>query len=79
MQKENSILLSHTGLRYYYKNDKDCFQQIKNRYLSKVWYNSDFEIQIKELAHNIRNKISNQRVKQKKLYQPQQIDLFYQK
>ena len=75
MQKENSFLLSHTGLRYYYKNDKDCFEQIKNRYLSKVWYNSNFEIQIKELAHNIRNRISNQRIKQKRLYQPQQFNL----
>ena len=75
MQKDNSILLSHTGLRYYYQNDKDCFEQIKNRYLSKVWYNSDFDIQIKELAHNIRNKISNQRIKQKRLYQHQQFNL----
>jgi hypothetical protein len=78
MQKKESVLLSHTGLRYYYKTDKKIFEQIKRRYLSKKWYNSDFEIQIKELAHKIRNTNSNQRIKQNRLYQPQQIDLFSQ-
>ena len=78
MQKRNSILLSHTGLKYYYKTDKKIFEQLKRRYLSKVWINSDFEIQIKELAHNIRNTYSNKRIKNKRLYQPQQINLFNQ-
>lgn len=78
MQKENSFLLSHTGLRYYYQNDKDCFETIKKRYLSKVWHNSDFEIQIKELAHNIRNYISNQRIKQNKIYPEGQINILNQ-
>jgi len=75
MQKDNSILLSHTGLRYYHKNDKKMFEQIKRRYLSNLWINSDFEIQIKEIAHNIRNTKSNQTIKQKRLYQPQQLNL----
>jgi hypothetical protein len=75
MQKDNSILLSHTGLKYYYQNDSRTFDKIKKKYLSKVWYNSDFDIQIKEIAHNIRNTISNQRIKQKRIYQPQQFNL----
>lgn len=75
MQKENSFLLSHSGLRFYFENDKLKFEQIKKKYLSKIWHNSDFEIQIKELAHNIRNKISNQRIKQTKIYKPHQINL----
>jgi len=65
MQKSNSILLSHTGLKYYYKTDKKIFEQLKRNYLSKVWINSDFKIQIKELAHNIRNTDSNRKRKQK--------------
>lgn len=75
MQKDNSILLSHSGLRYYFKNDKKVFEQIKRRYLSKRWHNSNFEIQIKEIAHNIRNHRSNQQIKQVKIYQPSQINL----
>lgn len=75
MQKDSSILLSHTGLKYYYKTDKKIFEQIKRSYLSKRWFNSDFEIQIKEIAHNIRNQKSNQKTKQTKIYQPQQINL----
>lgn len=78
MQKENSSLLSHTGLRFYFQNDKMKFEQIKKIYLSKVWNNSDFEIQIKELAHNIRNTINNQRIKQTKIYKPYQINLLNQ-
>jgi len=78
MQKENSILLSHTGLKYYYKTDKRIFEQIKRRYLSKIWFKSDFETQIKELAHNIRNANSNQKIKQKRIYKPQQINLLNQ-
>lgn len=76
MQKDNSILLSHTGLRYYFENNKEIFEQIKRRYLSKVWHDSDFEIQIKEIAHNIRNKKSNQSIKQNRIYQPQQVNMF---
>jgi hypothetical protein len=75
MQKDNSILLSHSGLKYYFKNDKKIFEQIKRRYLSNRWHNSNFETQIKEIAHNIRNTKSNQTIKQRKIYQPQQTNL----
>ncbi|MFA9188601.1 hypothetical protein [Flavobacterium magnesitis] len=75
MQKDSSLLLSHTGLKYYCKTDKKIFEQIKRRYLSKRWYNSDFETQIKEIAHNIRNHRSNQNIKQTKIYQSKQFNL----
>jgi hypothetical protein len=78
MQKNDSVLLSHTGLKYYYKKDKKIFEQLKRKYLSIKWHQSIFEIQIKELAHNIRNTDSNQRNKQNRLYQPQQITLLTQ-
>jgi hypothetical protein len=77
MQKDNSILLSHTGLKYYFKNDKKIFEQIKKKYLSKVWINSDFETQIKEIAHNIRNANANKKVKQKRIYPAQQTNLLF--
>lgn len=78
MQKENSILLSHTGLKYYYKTDKRIFEQIKRRYLSKIWFKSNFQTQIKELAHNIRNTNSNQKIKQSRIYKEGQITLLEQ-
>lgn len=75
MQKDNSILLSHSGLRYYFKNDKKIFEQIKRTYLTNTWTKSDFETQIKEVAHNIRNHRSNQQIKQTKIYQYSQINM----
>ena len=75
MQKSDSILLSHTGLKFYFETDKKVFEQIKRQFLSKVWYKSDFETQIKEIAHNIRNTKSNQTIKQKRIYRPQQYNL----
>ena len=56
MQKADSILLSHTGLRYYHATDPTTFYRVLNKYLSRRWMNADFETQIKELAHNIRNR-----------------------
>lgn len=75
MQKNDSILLSHTGLKHYYNNDKKVFEQIKRRYLSNRWSSSDFETQIKEIAHNIRNAKSNQGIKQERIYRPKQVNL----
>lgn len=74
MQKENSLLLSHTGLKYYYETDKKIFEQIKRAYLSKRWHSADGQTQIKEIAHNIRNKSSNINIKQKRIYQPTQFN-----
>ncbi|MFY9243931.1 MAG: hypothetical protein WAO74_13000, partial [Polaribacter sp.] len=59
MQKSNSFLLSHTGLKYYYKTDKKVFLEVKSKYLSVKWIEANHKIQIKEIAHNIRNKYNN--------------------
>ena len=75
MQKDSSILLSHTGLKYYYKTDRKVFEQIKRTYLTKQWIDSDFETQIKEIAHNIRTIKSNQNNKQNRIYQLQQVNM----
>ncbi|WP_179344227.1 hypothetical protein [Winogradskyella ursingii] len=76
MQRNDSILLSHTGLKYYYKTDRFTYDRIKNKYLSTNWINSDYKTQIKEIAHNIRNKHSNIKLRNKRLYEPSQIQMF---
>jgi hypothetical protein len=75
MQKNSSILLSHTGLKYYYKTDRKVFEQMKRTHITKQWIKSDFETQIKEITHNIRIIKSNQNNKQNRIYQPQQVNL----
>lgn len=76
MQKEDSILISHSGLKYYFKNDRITFDKLKKRFLSTMWKDADFEIQIREIAHNIRNTNSNQQIKQRRLYPQHQPQLF---
>ncbi|MEO2062759.1 MAG: hypothetical protein ABGW97_07255 [Christiangramia sp.] len=75
MQKE-SIFLSHTGLKYYHKTDKKIFEEVKRKYLSINWKDADHKKQIKEIAHNIRNKANNLRLKQERLYPSVQRTLF---
>jgi hypothetical protein len=76
MQKNDSILLSHTGLKYYYNTDRKIFDEVKRKYLSKLWHNANHKNQIKEIAHNIRNTAYNQRKKQERLYPIHQIKMF---
>ena len=75
MQKDNSLLLSHTGLQHYYKTNKMLFEQVKRKYLSEKWVYYDLKTQITRIAHNIRNTRSNGNIKQKKLYTTQQVNL----
>ena len=56
MQKNSSFLLSHTGIYYLSKHKKTEFERIKRKYLLKHWRNKSIEFQVKEIAHNIRNK-----------------------
>ncbi|WP_325447987.1 hypothetical protein [Gelidibacter sp.] len=76
MQKVDSILLSHTGLRYYHKTDKKIYKEVKNKYLSKLWINADHATQIKQIAHNIRCKSSNTMTSRKRKHNPLQMELF---
>lgn len=63
MQNENSFLLSHTGLKYYYRNDRDIFEEIKRYYLTRKWIYYDLQTQIREIAHIIRDKWRRKKVK----------------
>ena len=76
MQKESSNLLSHTGLKYYYKTDRKVFKEVCRKYLTVNWADADYKTKIKEIAHNIRNAQSNQNRKQNRLYPPGAILLF---
>lgn len=76
MQKNDSYLLSHNGLRYYLKTDIKIYNEVKRKYLSKKWIDADREKEIKEIAHNIRNHNYNQNKKQARLYTENQYQLF---
>ena len=76
MQKVDSTFLSHTGLRYYHKTDKKIYNEVKNKHLSKLWINSDYETQIIKIAHNIRCKSSNTVTSRKRKHNPLQMEIF---
>jgi len=80
MQKERSILLSHTGLKYYFTTDKKIYNEVKRKFLSDNWTNADYKTQIKEIAHNIRNFANNRKNRQKRLYPVNQyrMNIFWQ-
>jgi len=77
MQKENSKFLSYVGLKYYFENYSYIFEILKRQFLSDLWTNCDFQTQIKEIAHNIRNKHSNLRIKQNRLYPKKQCSILF--
>ncbi len=62
-QKRNSKLLSHAGLKNLRETDPQAFRRIKRRYLTDKWSQAPFEVQIREIAHNIRNQYYNPRKK----------------
>lgn len=75
MQREGSFLLSHTGIRYYQKNDRPIFADLKRKFLSDKWSGEPIEVQIRELAHNIRNHHNNGLIRQRQIYPAQQYNL----
>ena len=76
MQKENSFLLSHTGLKYYHDTNRKIYNSIRNKYLSDKWQKTDLKTEIKEIAHNIRNRSNTLNRKQKRLYPKHQYQLY---
>jgi len=74
MQKGNSFLLSHTGLKYYFKTDKKVFLEVKRKYLSRKWLEANQKIQIKEIAHNIRNKYNNNLISKSRFKNQYKLD-----
>lgn len=75
MQKEDSFLLSHTGIKHYQKHNKEAFNQLKRTFLSDIWENEPETVQIKELAHNIRNHINNMANRERKKYPEPQTNI----
>lgn len=55
MQKDNSILLSHAGLKYYLSVNPEVFEHVKRTHLTRKWIDSEQKVQIKEIAHHIRD------------------------
>lgn len=80
MQRKKSYSLSHTGLKYYYQTDKKIFNEVKRKFLCDKWIGSDFQTQIEEIAHNIRNYKNNRKLKQKRIYPEGQyrMNIFWQ-
>lgn len=60
-QRQDSIFLSHTGLQYIRNNNPKQFRQLSHQFLTDHWKNAPVEVQIREIAHNIRNKYYNRR------------------
>ena len=76
MQKKNSFLLSHTGLKYYLKHDRQLYNEIKSQYLSEHWEEASVKTQIREIAHSIRGHYTNMKKHHEKLNPPDQYSLF---
>ena len=75
-QKEESQMLSHTGLYYFHQYEPDIFEMLRHKYLSNYWSKPDLKKQVEEIAHNIRNAKSNIEIKQKRIYPVDQYRLF---
>lgn len=59
MQKPDSKFLGSTGLQWLLKNDQESFEKLRQTRLSKRWQTERIEIQIREMAHSIRNEYHN--------------------
>lgn len=55
MQRNDSFLLSHTGLFNLYDTNKAEFERLKRRFLTDRWLSKSVKEQVKEIAHNIRS------------------------
>lgn len=60
MQRKNSVYLSNAGLLWYYKNDIKTFLQLQNRFLTSDKRKLKIIEQIYYIAHNIRNRKTNE-------------------
>jgi hypothetical protein len=58
-QRPDSFLLSHATLHKLKLEHPDQFVEVKSRFLSGKWLNCPHQIQVREIAHNIRNKYFN--------------------
>lgn len=61
MQSKNSKFLSYIGVKWYYENDKKTFDKVLANMIQIQWLKKDLDYQFKEIAHHIRNSVSNPR------------------
>lgn len=61
MQPQNSKFISSTGVTWYYEHQYRIFEERLLPFLTDHWKNKPVEKQFKEIAHNVRNTISNPR------------------
>ena len=54
-QREDSFLLSHTGIKSILVTHYQLFFKLKDRYLKDRWRHATTNKQIKEIAHQIRS------------------------
>lgn len=76
LQRQPSFHLSHSGLFRYLETNPKFFDDIRDEYLPRKWRDATISVQIREIAHNIRNRANNQRIKQRRLYPQNQSTLF---
>jgi hypothetical protein len=56
MQRKDSFLLSHSGIQHLIKTDYKRFERLKTDFLQDRYATAKISIQVKELAHTIRNR-----------------------
>lgn len=71
-QRKDSFLLSHRGLKYIRARHPDRYKSLENRFLSNKWTTATPQTKIKEIAHNIRTRFTNQQQRKN----PYQLTIF---
>jgi len=59
MQKKGSMFLSISGIRDLYQNSPSLYHQLADERLSSRWQRESLDVQIREIAHSIRNEVNN--------------------
>jgi hypothetical protein len=77
-QKSNSFLLSHSTLFKLICDQPNTFEELRRRFLSSKWTNQDIKIQVREIAHNIRNTFFNSLNRTKKIERTGQLRFEFQ-
>lgn len=77
-QKSNSFLLSHSTLFKLIYDQPNTFEELRRRFLSGKWTNQDIKIQVREIAHNIRNTFFNSLNRTKKIERTGQLCFEFQ-
>jgi hypothetical protein len=71
-QREDSFLLSHTGLKYIRENHPNQYRTLERRFLSGKWTSATPQTKIKEIAHNIRTRY----IRKQQRFKPHQLTIF---